>query len=284
MSGQTTLVVKLGGGPGMDIEACCDDVAALWKQGRRLVVVHGGADETSDLAERLGHPAQFVQHPNGMTSRYSDRETVEILAMACAGRRNTNMVEGLQRRGVQAIGLSGVDGAVMRGPRKATVTAVQGDKRIVLRDNHTGNVTEVNSQLLRLLLDNGYLPVLCPPAISTDNELMNIDGDRAAAAVAGALGASDLVVLSDVPGLLKDVHDPTSLVPSIWEDTFDEAMSLAHGSMKKKLLGAREAVEAGVPRAILARGQGVAPIQSALSGHGTVVRWQSSATQTGVER
>lgn len=273
MSAIATVVVKLGGGTGIDIDACCDDLALLWKQGRRMVVVHGGADETSDLGEKLGHPAQFVTHPNGMTSRYTDRETVEILAMACAGRRNVTLVEGLQRRGVQALGLAGVDGAVLRGPRKSSVTILQGEKRVILRDNHTGTVTDVNTRLLGLLLDAGYLPVLCPPAISTDNELMNIDGDRAAAAVAAALGAGDLVVLSDVPGLLRDVQDPSSLVEEITPGTFDDAMRLAHGSMKKKLHGAREAVEHGVARVVLAQGRGSAPVQNALAARGTVVRW-----------
>ena len=279
MSEATLLVIKLGGGPGIDIEACCADLAVLWKQGRRMIVVHGGADETSDLGEKLGHPARFIKHPNGMTSRYTDRETAEILAMACAGRRNVTMVESLQRRGVQALGLAGVDGAVLRGPRKASVTIMQGEKRVILRDNHTGTVTDVNTQLLQLLLDAGYLPVLCPPAISTDNELMNIDGDRAAAAVATAMHAASLVILSDVPGLLRDVANPSSLVGAITEGTFDEAMSLAHGSMKKKLLGAREAAENGVDRVILAQGRGSAPVQDALAGRGTVVGW-AATTET----
>ncbi len=273
MKGQGLLVVKLGGGAGIDVEACCDDIAELWKQGIRMIVVHGGADETSELGEKLGHPAQFVTHPNGMTSRYTDRETAEILAMACAGRRNVTMVEGLQRRGVQALGLSGVDGAVLRGPRKESVTIMQGQRRVILRDNHTGTVTQVNAQLLRILLGAGYLPVLCPPAISMDGELMNVDGDRAAAAVASALGAGDLVILSDVPGLLRDVQDPDSLVGRVAPDSFDDAMSMAHGSMKKKLLGAREAVTSGVGRVVLARGRGPAPVQGALAGRGTVVEW-----------
>ena len=127
------LVVKLGGGDGMDVEACVDDIAALWHRGTRLVIVHGGADETTELGERLGHPARFVQSPNGMTSRYTDRETVEILAMACAGRRNVTMVEALQQRGVNAVGLSGVDGQVLRGPRKATITVVEPTPRAMVK-------------------------------------------------------------------------------------------------------------------------------------------------------
>ncbi|HWE60894.1 MAG TPA: [LysW]-aminoadipate kinase [Chloroflexota bacterium] len=271
------LVLKLGGGSGMDMAACCDDIAALWQGGRRMVVLHGGADETSELGERLGHPARFVKSPNGMTSRYTDRDTLEILAMACAGRRNVTLVEALQQRGVNAVGLAGVDGAVLRGQRKATITAVEphpsgeGERRIVLRDDHTGKVTHVNTHLLHLLLAGGYLPVLCPPAISEQHEAINIDGDRAAAAVAAALDAEDLVILSDVPGLLRDRFDHQTLVPLIPADTLEQAMTLAQGSMRKKLLGAREALDGGVGRVILGLGRGEAPVQRALTGQGTVL-------------
>jgi acetylglutamate/LysW-gamma-L-alpha-aminoadipate kinase len=270
-------VLKLGGGSGMDMEACCDDIAALWHAGHRMVVLHGGADETSELGEQLGHPARFVKSPNGMTSRYTDRQTLEILAMACAGRRNVNLVEALQQRGVNAVGLSGVDGGLLRGPRKATITAVephpsgQGERRVVLRDDHTGKVTHVNTHLLHLLLAGGYLPVLSPPAISEQHEAMNIDGDRAAAAVASALDAEDLVILSDVPGLLRDRADPSSVVPVVPADEMEQAMSYAHGSMRKKLLGAREALDGGVRRVVLALGRGAAPVRRALAGGGTLL-------------
>jgi acetylglutamate/LysW-gamma-L-alpha-aminoadipate kinase len=211
-----------------------------------------------------------------MTSRYTDRETVEILAMACAGRRNVTMVEALQRRGVNAVGLAGVDGRVLRGPRKAAITVVENGKRMILRDDHTGKVTEVNTHLLQLLLAGGYLPVLCPPAISEQQEAMNIDGDRAAAAVAVALQAEALVILSDVPGLLRNQHDHATLVERVTLATMDDAMALAAGSMRKKLLGAREALEGGVPRVILGLGRQDAPIHRALAGAGTVMEagWQ----------
>lgn len=269
------LVVKLGGGDGMDIEACLDDVAALWRSGERLLLIHGGADETSALGERLGHPPRFVTSPNGMTSRYTDRETLEILAMACAGRRNVDLVEALQRRGVNAVGLAGVDGGVLRGQRKAAITVVEplpdgGQRRMVLRDDYTGRITEVNTHLLHLLLAGGYLPVLCPPAISEAHEAINIDGDRAAAAVAAALGAGELVILTDVPGLLRDRHDPATLVRSVAYEDMEGAMALAQGSMRKKLLGAREALDGGVGRVALGLGREHAPIGRARSGHGTV--------------
>jgi acetylglutamate/LysW-gamma-L-alpha-aminoadipate kinase len=263
------LVVKLGGGSGMDIDACVQDIAALWHAGRRMVLLHGGADETSELGERLGHPPRFVESVSGMRSRYTDRATVELLAMACAGKRNVAMVEALQRAGVNAVGLAGVDGAVLRGPRKAALTIIENGKRRVIRDDRSGKVTEVNTDLLQLLLGAGYLPVLCPPALSTEGEAINIDGDRAAAAVASALQAEALILLTDVPGLLRDRSDPESLITDIALSEMKEAMRLASGGMKKKLLGAQEAISGGVQQVMLALGTGPEPLRRALAGHGT---------------
>ncbi len=264
------LVVKLGGGSGMDIDACVQDIAALWHEGRPMVLLHGGADETSELGERLGHPPRFVESVSGMRSRYTDRATVEMLAMACAGKRNVAMVEALQRAGVNAVGLAGVDGAVLRGPRKAAITIVEDGKRRVIRDDLSGKVTEVNTHLLQLLLGGGYLPVLCPPALSTEGEAINIDGDRAAAAVAGALQAEALILLTDVPGLLRDPLGPwVRLSPRLPSPEMDEAMQLASGGMKKKLLGAQEAVLGGVNQVMLSLGTGPEPLRRALAGHGT---------------
>jgi acetylglutamate/LysW-gamma-L-alpha-aminoadipate kinase len=206
-----------------------------------------------------------------MRSRYTDRQTLEMLAMACAGRRNVTMVEALQQAGVNAVGLAGVDGAVLRGPRKTAITVVEDGRRRVIRDDLSGKVTEVNTHLLHLLIAGGYLPVLCPPALSTEGQAMNIDGDRAAAAVASALHAEVLVLLTDVPGLLRDRTDPTSVVPSIDPPEMEQAMKLASGGMKKKLLGAQEAITGGVLQVILGLGRGANPVRQALAGHGTRV-------------
>jgi len=195
--------------------------------------------------------------------------------MACAGRRNVTLVEALQQAGVQAVGLAGVDGAVLRGPRKTAITVVEDGRRRVIRDDLSGKVTEVNTHLLHLLLAGGYLPVLCPPALSTEGQAINTDGDRAAAAVASALGAETLVLLTDVPGLLRDRDDPATLIERLSVTEIDEAMSLASGGMRKKLLGAQEAIAGGVGRAGLALGGGPEPIRRALAGGGTWIEADS---------
>ena len=143
------IVVKVGGGEGIDYDALCADIADLWRAGQRLVLVHGGSHETNMLAERLGHPPRFVTSPSGYSSRYTDRETLEIFMMAYAGKVNKLIVERLQSLGVNAVGLSGLDGRLLEGKRKAAIRIVEDGKQKVLRDDWTGTIERVNAGLAR---------------------------------------------------------------------------------------------------------------------------------------
>jgi acetylglutamate/LysW-gamma-L-alpha-aminoadipate kinase len=265
------IVVKVGGGAGIDVGPLLQDVAELWRDGTPLVLLHGGSDETNRVATALGHPPRFVTSPSGRVSRYTDRRTLEIFAMVYAGKVNTGIVERLQATGVNAVGLSGVDGRLLEGRRKASVRVQEGDKVKLLRGDHTGTVDRVNVTLLRLLLDAGYLPVLTPPAISEEGVAVNVDGDRAAAAVATALEADALVILSNVPGLLRDVDDAGSLVPHVDAADPAEAERWAHGRMRAKIDGAIAAVAGGVGRVVLGTANRPSPLRAALAGAGTVV-------------
>ncbi len=273
------IVVKVGGGEGIDVAGVLEDVADLHQAGRRVVLLHGGSHETNEVATALGHPPKFITSPSGRTSRYTDRRTLDIFAMVYRGRINSHIVETLQARGVNAIGLSGADGRLLEGRRKATVRSVEGEKVKLLRDDHTGTIDRVNDALLRMLLDAGYLPVLTPPAISEDGVLINVDGDRAAGAVATALGAEALVILSNVPGLLRDVNDPASLVTVVDAHDPDAVTPYAQGRMRAKIDGAIRAVQGGVRQVVLASANAVRPVHAALAGAGTIVR-QGDLTPT----
>ena len=265
------LVVKVGGGEGIPIDAVCQDVCDLAQRGERVILVHGASHETNVLSAALGKPPRFVTSVSGLQSRYTDRETLMLFSMAYVGKLNKLFVERLQQLGVNAVGLCGADGRSMEGTRKAAIKVVENGKRRVLRDDFTGRVERVNTGLLALLLDNGYTPVLCPPALSYDSEIINVDGDRAAAVVAVACEAETLVILSNVPGLLRDVADADSLVESVRRDELDGAMEVAQGRMKKKVMGAREALEGGVGRVILGDARLSQPISRALAECGTVL-------------
>jgi acetylglutamate/LysW-gamma-L-alpha-aminoadipate kinase len=265
------IVVKVGGGAGIDYDALCADIAELWQAGQRLVLVHGGSHETNLLAERLGHPPRFVTSPSGFGSRYTDRATLEIFMMAYAGKVNKLIVERFQRLGVNAVGLSGLDGRILEGQRKATIRVVEDGKQKVLRDDWTGTVERVNGALLTTLLEAGYLPVVAPLASSYNGEAVNVDGDRAAAAVAAQLGAEALLLLSNVPGLLRAFPDESTLIRQIARAEVEAFLPVAQGRMKKKVLGAAEALGGGVRRVILGDARSAHPVSRALAGHGTVI-------------
>src|SRR5438067_2678494 len=147
------IVVKIGGSRGINLDDVCADAAALTKAGQRLVLVHGAGHEADELGERLGYPARHVTSPQGFTSRYTDRQTLEIYAMAAVGKVNTLLCERLQRLGVNAIGLSGVSGRVLEGARKDAIRIVESGRQRILRDDYTGRVEKVNAGLLRTLVD-----------------------------------------------------------------------------------------------------------------------------------
>src|ERR1700690_1345472 len=176
MSTQNTItVVKLGGTEGVDFSAVCSDAAQLLKQGNKLVFVHGGSAEASALGEALGAPPRFITSPSGYTSRYTDRKTLEIFAMAVKGKVNTLLVEQLQMLGVNAFGLSGLDGRLMQAARKDSIQSIENGKRKIIRDDYTGKIECVNAVLLNTLLAGGYLPVIAPMAVSEKGEALNVD-------------------------------------------------------------------------------------------------------------
>lgn len=267
-----TIVVKVGGSSGIDYDAVCADLAALVAEGTRAILVHGGSSETNRIAQALGHPAQFITSESGFRSRRTDRETMGIFEMVYCGKMNKMMVEKLQALGVNALGLSGLDGRLLQGPRKKAIRAMVDGKRISIRDDLSGKVEKVNAGLLESLLDNGYTPVISPPALSYENEAINVDGDRAAAAIAEAVGAGALVLLSNVPGLLRSFPDESTLIERIDAAEAEEAMGFAQGRMKVKVLGAIEAVQAGVGKVVLADARVDEPIRKALAGRGTTVQ------------
>ena len=261
------IVVKVGGAKGIIYDLVLEDVAAY----RDIVLVHGGSGELNRVSEKMGHPPQMIHSPSGHVSRRTDRKTLELFTMVYCGKMNKMIVEKLQQLGVNAVGLSGIDGRLLQGERKKAIIGIENGKRKVICDDYTGKVGKVNVSLLTVLLDSGYLPVITPPALSYENEAINVDGDRAAASIASALKAEALVILSNTPGLLRDLDDESSLIERVERGRIEESMRYAEGRMKKKIMGAAEALEMGVTRIILGDARVESPVTSALEGNGTVI-------------
>ena len=262
-----TLVVKIGGGAGVATANIVREVAQYVAEGQRVVLLHGGSDLTNTLSEQLGHTVRMITSPSGMTSRYTDSETLRIFAMA-VGQINSELVAQPEQQGVNAIGLAGVDGRLLVARRKAVVRSVTPEGRVqILRDDYTGQIEQVNAGRLEQSLDIGYTPVIAPLALGHQGERLNVDGDRAAAAVAAALHAEALVIMTNVPGLLADPQDTSTLIRNIPADQLEEYMTYAKGRMRKKLLGAQEALQGSVSRVCI----GSELLRAVVEGSGTVI-------------
>ncbi len=261
-------IVKVGGSEGIDYDSFLTDLI----RHDDYIVVHGGSHELNNISRKLGKPPVFITSVSGFTSRFTDRETLEIFNMIYAGKMNKMLVEKLQGLGVNAVGLTGIDGRLMEGKRKRALKIIEDGKKKILRGDFSGIIENVNTNLLQLLMDNAYVPVLTPPAISYEGQAINVDGDRCAARVAVSMRAETLIILSNVPGLLHDVEDETSVIPKLSIDQIDSHIeSYAKGRMKKKLLAAREALEGGVKRVILGDARRQAPVSLSFKEQGTII-------------
>jgi acetylglutamate/LysW-gamma-L-alpha-aminoadipate kinase len=263
-------VVKMGGSilkEGASSELVSDLKGLLAEN--KAVIVHGGGAEVTEIAAKLGKEQKFIVSPEGFRSRYTDKDTIEIYSMVMAGKINKQIVLALQSQGIPAVGLSGLDGLLLKAERKKKLIAVdeKGRKRVI-DGGYTGKITEVNAGLLQFLLKQGYVPVVTPIAVSEEFEPLNVDGDRTAAFIAGALKANCLILLTDVQGLVLK----GKAVPRISVSEVKEALaSIGHG-MSTKVHAALEALNQGVGEVLITSGLEKLPISSALKHKcGTVI-------------
>jgi acetylglutamate/LysW-gamma-L-alpha-aminoadipate kinase len=264
------LVIKMGGsilkeGASNDLVTDLKEVAKT----NKIILVHGGGVEVTEVASKLGKEQKFIVSPEGFRSRYTDKETIEIYTMVMAGKINKQIVLALEAQGIPAVGVTGLDGAILKAERKTKlITVDERGRKKVIDGGYTGKITEVDSNLLNLLLDKGYVPIVTPIAISQDFEPLNVDGDRTAAIIAGATKADRLILLTDVKGLILKGE----CVPKIAATEVKEIMSSIGQGMSTKVHAALEALNQGVKEVLVTSGQGSQPISGALNHKvGTVI-------------
>ena len=263
-------VVKMGGSilkEGASSDLILDLKTVLGEN--KAVLVHGGGAEVTEIANRLGKQQKFIVSPEGFRSRYTDKETIEIYSMVMAGKINKQIVLALQSQGIPAVGLSGLDGMLLKAERKKKLIAVdERGRKKVIDGGYTGKITEVDASLLRSLLEKNYVPIVTPIAVSDEFEPLNVDGDRTAAIVAGALKADRLILLTDVEGLMIK-GKPISKISAA---EVKEILSSIGQGMSTKVHAALEALNQGVKEVLITSGLGKQPISSALKHErGTVV-------------
>ena len=262
-----------------DIKKLVDKLPERTKAtGEGIVLVHGGGKEVTKVTKQLGKEPRFVVSPGGVKSRYNDLETAEIFTMVMSGRINKTIVKMLQKNGINAVGLSGVDGKIIQADRKKKLIIMnEKGRKQAIDGGYTGKITQVNESLIETLLEQRYVPVISPVAISEDSEFLNVDGDRAAANIAGKIGMiarmhlpdNKIIFLTNVDGLLMD----EKLVDTLTLAKAKEILPQIGFGMEKKILAATEALEMGVTEAIIANGQRENPISSAIAhNHCTVIK------------
>ena len=256
------IIVKAGGDllkEGLPIELV-DDLVKLIKD-HKIILVHGGADIVTEISTKLGHPPEFVLSPKGFKSRYTDFEQSRIFSMVMSGKVNKEIVVALEKKGISAIGLSGLDAHLLKAERKNQLIIIDetGRKRLI-DGGYTGKVVEVNVKLLETLLSKDLFPVISPVAQGEEFESLNVDGDRTASAIASTIKADRLVLLTDVNGVKLDDNYIAKLNIKQAED----AMKNIGPGMITKVYAAVEALKNGVPEVIIASGFGANPISKAL--------------------
>jgi len=257
------IVVKIGGSlmkEGVP-QNLVEDVAAL-APSHQLVIVHGGGDVVTQYATRLGKDQRFVVSPEGIRSRYTDRETAEIYQMVMSGLLAKRLVLALGKAGVKGVSLAGADGLLMQGKRKTKLVIMdERGRKVAIEGGYTGRVVAVNTALLDTLLSQGYVPVVSPVAAGEEGEPLNVDGDRAASSMAAKGGANAVVFLTNVDGLELDDKLVSHLTPS---EASSRLPKIGFG-MQKKVMAAAESVEAGVNEAIICSGTRAGPLTKALA-------------------
>ncbi|MBQ9801886.1 MAG: acetylglutamate kinase [Clostridia bacterium] len=236
------IVVKYGGNAMINEELkqqVMEDIVLLHLIGVKIVLVHGGGPEISDLMKRLGMQPKFV---DGL--RVTDKETVDVVQMVLAGKVNKTLVNLLEMQGGKAMGISGMDGRLIEATPKSE------------KLGFVGNITKVNIEPVTDLLEKGYIPVVSTVGCDRNGNTYNINGDTAAACIAGALGAERLIMMTDIAGILADKDDPSTLIPEL---TVEEAKKLyadgiISGGMIPKVDCCIEAIERGVRKVIIMDG------------------------------
>lgn len=265
------VVLKIGGSllaEGVEGTRLASDIGRI-ASNHSLVIIHGGGKDVTRICERMGKKPIFVTSPEGFRSRYTDIETLEIYIMVMAGKVNKELVAYLKRMGLNAIGLSGVDGGILRAERKKRLVIIdeRGRKRII-EGGYTGKIVSVDAKLLEDLLGLGYLPVIAPIALGTEGEMLNVDGDRAAAYIAGAMKADILIFMTDVDALYVKGKP-------VYRLNLDEAKRILRDigpGMITKIYASTEALTMGVKRVCICSGRDEYPLTKALEGAvGTII-------------
>ncbi|MFX1238376.1 MAG: [LysW]-aminoadipate/[LysW]-glutamate kinase [Promethearchaeota archaeon] len=255
------IVIKIGGDLLKDnINQIISDLSIIYNENNKILLCHAGADIVTDIAEKMGKPQIFTYSKNGYKARYMDEETRDIYLMVVAGLSNKKIVKEMIVNKLPAVGISGIDGGLLIADRfKKAMVSINGKKK--LKENFTGKPSKLDVKLIETLWDNNYIPVLASVALSEDDEIVGSDSDRISNAVAVAVKADKLILLTDVDGVLDRNK---KLINHIDNQSAESILEGVTGGMKTKVLMALKSASEDIKQVIIASGLRENPISKAL--------------------
>lgn len=261
-------IIKIGGGKGINVEGIIKDLSSF---DQKFILVHGANAYRDELADQLKVEKKVITSVKGYSSVFTDEKALDILMMAYAGLRNKRIVEICQLNGINAIGLTGIDGKVIQGNRNKGIRIREEGKLKIVRD-FSGKPASVNYELLDLLLENGYVPVLTVPIIDENGYAINSENDDIIAVLNEAIKAERIFQFIEAPGFLADPADESTLIPQISSIELQQKESVVEGRMKRKLHALNKLLDNNKTQIIIADGRTEHPFNDALNYKGTIIQ------------
>ncbi len=262
------IIIKIGGGEGLNLEAIVGDLAQL---DRPFIVVHGANALRDQVAKNMGFEKRVITSASGYQSVFSDQSALDAILMAYSGLRNKRLVEMCQQQGINAVGLSGIDGRVIQGQRNRGIRTIENGKKMMKRDL-SGKPVSINTDLLDLLITNGYTPILTIPICDEDGVAINSENDDIVCQLQKALDAETVIQLIEAPGFMDDVNDPDSIQTRLSRAELGDREQQVEGRMKRKMHALNKLATGNVREIIIADGRTDHPVQGALAGGGTWIK------------
>lgn len=262
------IIIKIGGGKNINLEGIVKNLSELDEQ---FIIVHGANALRDELLEELGIEKKVVTSVSGYSSVFSDEKALDVMMMAYAGLKNKRLVELCQQNGVNAVGLSGLDGKMIQGKRNNGIRVRENGKLRILRD-FSGKPKSVNTELLQLLLEKNYTPILCVPIIDENGYAINSENDDIVSVLTNQLNADKVISLIEAPGFMEDVNNENSVVKEINYLELEKREEQVDGRMKRKILALRKLFETAKPTVYISDGRRENPVLDALNQKGTIIK------------
>ncbi len=264
-------IIKIGGGKDINLESIIRDLSNLEGD---FIIVHGANALRDEVAKKLNYEKEVLVSASGYSSVFSDEEALDIMMMSYSGLRNKRIVEMCQQVGINAIGLTGIDGKLIEGKRNRGIRVKENGKLRMVRD-FSGKPKNINVTLLKLLISNGYVPVLTVPIIDENNFAISSENDDIVALLKSSLDAERVIQLIEAPGFLDDANNPDSMVKTISQTELEIREAQVDGRMKRKMKALIKLFESGKTSVYICDGRIENPITNALNGGGTLIQWET---------